>query len=292
MVLTPYTLAPVLPLESPLFRRFREDYLQGERRFGDETVRTYVSGLRRLEDFLVVPLTVGPEWLPPLGEVRSFLSATHYAQGTKRVSLSAYKGWISFLVLEDLIPAERLHELEALTIPSEDYEPPIPLSPVQAKTLLAEASTPAEMRLCYLGLYQGTRISETARMGPEHVIRREDGDRLRFRGKGRGAKGKVREVPFHPEVARVWPEIVAFTTEAGDVRRHLEHVVEKMRDRVGFYFKSHTLRATFAQSLLDNRVSPAVVSDLCGWSPKEMLFRHYGRVPFDQKRDAIEGLWY
>lgn len=289
MVLTPYTVAPDVPLVSPLFQRFLEGYLQGERRFGGDTVKTYVGGLHRLEDFLVMPLTVGPDWLPSLGGVRSFVSSSPYAQSTKRTSVSAYKAWVRFLVLEGLLHPDRLTELEAIVVPDDGYEPPIPLSPVQAKEVLRVAESPAEIKVAYLGLYQGTRISETARMRAEHL---RDGDRLYFMGKGRGRLGKMRELPMHPEVVRVWPIISGFDTGVGDVRRHLEHVVEKLRDRVGFYFKSHTLRDTFTQTLLNNRVLPPVVSDLLGHAPKEMLFRHYGRVPFDQKKEAIEGLRY
>jgi integrase len=292
MVLTPYTVAPVLPLESPLFKRFLEGYLQGERRFGQDTVRTYVGGLRRLEDFLVVPLTVGPEWLPDLGSIRSFVSVAPYAQSTKRTSVSAYKAWVRFLVLEGELHPDRMAELEAIVVPDDGYEPPLPLQPAQVKELLAAIETPAETKVVYLGLFQGTRISETARMDTEHRVSDEDGDRLRFQGKGRGRRGKVREIPLHPEVGQRWDLITSFQTDAGDVRRHLEHVVEKLRERVGFFFVSHTLRDTFAQTLLNQRVLPVVVSDLLGHAPRDMLFRHYGRVPFDQKKEAINQLRY
>ena len=253
-------------------------YLSAERGLASESVATYLSGLSRLERFVGWDFVDAGDHIDA-SVMRRFFRETEVSHSTKRSTHSAAKAWERWGDMEGLFHANGILSLQPPMGPPE--EPNQPLHPGQIDTLLGAARRFSEVKLVYLGLYCGTRITESAEMGPEHW----SGDRLRFIGKG----SRTREVPIHPALRMVRR---AITIDRLGSRKQLQYACANLRERVGFYFHSHQLRDTFAQHLLDRDVALEVVESLLGHTHKSMTLRAYARVPWHQKMAAIASVDY
>lgn len=253
-------------------------YQVGERGLAAGSVATYLQGLERMERFSGVPYLALRSQIP-LPEVRRYFRESTHGKATKRSTLSAAKAWERYGGIEGWWHPDGLLSYQPPLQGPDEPNPPLSLG--QVDTLLGAVRTRREVRLCYLGLFEGCRIAESGAMGPEHYL----GDRWRFVGKG----SKRRDVPMHPEVKAVRRAITFHHLGNG---KQLQKVCVNLRDRVGFYFHAHTLRDTFAQRHLDLDAQLEVVESLLGHSHKSMTLRAYARVPWHLKMEAQLALHY
>lgn len=116
------------------------------------------------------------------------------------------------------------------------------------------------------------------------------GDRLRVLGKG----NKLREIPVHPELAKVRSQILSSEPASVGV---LHSAWGRMRDRIGAVdvtgeaATSHSLRRTFADFMYDKAEVPQeVVGAILGHGKK--VTELYAPVRFDRMKDAVERVDY
>lgn len=218
------------------------DYLRDELQRAPGTVREYLLRLSYVEQALEKPVQA-----ITAAELRAYKTQMlrSYSSGTVKGIIVAVRQFFSWGTLEGLSldPAVAL-----VRTPKEvnDSCPPLPIE--KARALLEACVRPLDYKLVYYGLYAGTRIGETARMTAGHW---QDGY-LRFRG---GKTGRLREIPIHPELARVERTVAASKRSWSGVLQNRKRALE---ERVGFPFVTHQLRKTFSTCLHD-----AGVSDLC-----------------------------
>lgn len=167
-----------------------------------------------------------------------------------------------------------LNGIMSIPSPRVDDTEPNPLTPAQMLWLLTNARDDRQRKLLLLGGWQGCRIFETARMGPEHWLE----DRLKFRGKGK----RWRELPIAPAIRDQRDVLTIVYT-----RRQMRWAYESLRARSPFPWTPHQLRDTFGQAHLDNRVEVEVVEDLMGHAPKSTTLRVYTNIPWERKVDAM-----
>lgn len=209
--------------------------------------------------------------------------AEEFTPSTRSHIICAYKAFHRWGALEGYW---QLNGIAAIPLPRVTHSERPPVSTETARVLLGAAETPNEVRLVYLGLYAGCRISESANMRDHHWR----GDRLTFVGKGR----KERTVPVHPELAKVKDRILSESPKSGEV---LQAVIAKLRERTGALdlsghpCRSHALRKRFATSVYDDGNTPReVVAQLLGHSRE--VTDLYAKVSFGQMRGAVQTLTY
>ena len=244
-------------------------YLLGERNLTPSTALTYNVGLDRIETFLGMAAEVVRE---DPDAVRRFLRESPFHPSTKNSSLVALKAFDRWGVLDGHWSAG---PLEALVGPKMVRNPKPSMSDEEARTLLQVARRPSEVRLVYLGLYAGLRVSEAASIGPDQWL----SDRLRFLGKGR----KMRDVPVHPELQAKRDLILSRETAAGS----LKHTGRALSYATGVDFTSHTLRRTFASHLVQKRVPREVVGSILGHAPATVTEFAYAPVQWDEQLEAV-----
>lgn len=260
------------------YRAQFEAYLSMERGLAQGSIETYLEGLSRLERFTDWSFTGEGDHIDA-PTMRPFFRETTFSHSTKRSTHSAAKTWEKWGDLEGLFHANGILSLQPPMGPPEEPNPP--LHPGQIEAILGAARKFSEVKLVYLGLFCGTRIEESAHMRPEHW----NGDRLRFVGK----RSRTREVPVHPDLRAVKRVI---TPDRLGNRGQLQYACERLREKVGFYFRAHQLRDTFAQHLLDRDIALPVVESLLGHVHRSMTLRAYATVPWHQKQEAIAVLDY
>lgn len=256
-----------------------EKHMRGQGR-ADSTLYNYLYSFRLLEKQTGKPFTTDlQQQLDPF-DVWEWLDETAmtYSAPTRRCALAAIKGWVKWGHARGLWD---LNGIVSIPTPPLESEMQPPLEPDQAAWLLDAAELPDEKRVVMLGLFAGTRISETARIGEHEWLE----DRLRFVGSKTRA---VREVPIAPELAAAREGILSVSPS----RRQARWAFEKLQQRSPFHWTTHGLRRTFAQRLLDEEVPVTVVEALLGHGVKSTTLRSYAQVPWKQKVGAIEHLSY
>lgn len=250
-------------------------YLIQEKGLTPQTAYTYEQGLLRAERFLTKSADdmTFDDW-------RRFLRDSQYHPATKGATLIGLKAHHRWGIVEGRW--ERDDRKVELSAPKQVRIPLPALKPHEAAKLLEAATRPNEKKLIYLGLYAGTRITETASIGPGQWDEREA--KLGFIGKGR----KFREIPVHPCLATIRHEIVS----AASSRNTLKQVMRSMSFYTGVACTSHSLRRTFAQSLRRARVQDSVIAALMGHAPISVLDAHYAPPTFDEMVEAILKLDY
>jgi site-specific recombinase XerD len=131
--------------------------------------------------------------------------------------------------------------------------PPLPIDKVRA--ILAAAQGSLEVRVTHLPSYGGLRIEEASYIGEGEWTE----GWLRFAGKG----DKPREVPVHPCLEAVKPQILAHPRPH---KYSLQKAKERIEARLGFRFVTHQLRKSFSTALHDEGVSHLCRKDLLGHS--------------------------
>lgn len=246
-------------------------YMVGELGRQEETIRTYLEGLDRLERFAGKPVEE-----VTVADARRFLRESDYRPLTKRSVIVALRSFHQWGALEGHWP---LNGIMALRGPRCYVNPLPPLMDGEARTLLSACTLPTEFRLVYLGLYAGTRIAESAAMTAEHW----KGDRLHFVGKG----GKARTVPVHPELEAVRDFVLGEPCPCSP--NGLQHAQVRLSKRSGVPFVSHALRRTFASSLYE--IAPReVVGQLLGHG--DTVTGRYAPPTMRMMTEAISRLSY
>lgn len=228
-----------------------------------------------------------PFWEVTSDDLRAFKREAPNAMSTKQNAIVAYHSLHKWALLDDIDVLTR-HSAKILSVVTPTVKstpkPPVPVHFV--RKLLEACSSPLEFRAVYFGFYAGTRIKESATIGPKEWRR----DRLVFVGKG----GKQRTVPIHPELDRVKHEILAKQPASEGV---LQSVVARMRERfditdaAGEPATSHSFRRTFADHMYDVQAVPQeVVAALLGHGSS--VTQLYAPVRFEKMREAVFSVNY
>lgn len=135
--------------------------------------------------------------------------------------------------------------------------------------------------MIYLGLYAGLRVSESERI--DDAAWSEERGRLTFVGKGR----KQREVPIHPELARVKENVLVKPVGVGC----LKHSCRALAYASGIAFTSHSLRRTFAVNLSEAGIGREVIGALLGHAPLSVT-ESYCPVRWSEAVEAVSALTY
>lgn len=264
-------------------RRRYEDYLLYERGLAFHTARGYEWAL----DFVCAQTGAIPQ-LIDAEHVRECFRLPGLSTSAKNTILAASRSWHKWLVLEGLAEPNKLMALRSPKVQS--HQAP-PLSNQDINTLLRLCRTAREHRLLYLGLYAGLRVGESATVNEDSWY----DDRLRIIGKG----SKLREIPVHPELARVRDVILSAPAskrpehQRGWNNGHnaMQECRRKMIKRTGVaYFVTHQLRRTFATTLYEADVPFEVVAALLGHAGNVTSL--YAPVSWRKEVEAIERLSY
>jgi len=249
------------------------DYLTVELGRQPGTVKVYLWRLGYLERLADKPITeITAE------DLRSLKRERTLASETVKSLITAARQFHSWGALEGLWPLGDLALVR--TPPINDSHSSPPLTEEALEKLLNGCRYPNEYRLVYLGLYAGTRIAEAGAMNEQHWVR--DEEVLRFRGKGT----KLREVPVHPELARILPLIFSKPIHPST----MQGVKERLEERLKVRFVAHQLRKTFSTALQDAGVEEKVIEDLLGH--KGSVTRRYAPVTPKMRAEAISRLGY
>jgi site-specific recombinase XerD len=221
------------------------DYMLLELGRSDKTKKTQFESIDRLERF------TGREADDiTANDLRRFLRETDYSPRTKEMALTAARNYHRYCALEGYC---QLNGIMAVKGPKIIYLPKPALTTEQVAAVFGAARLASEIRLVWLGLYAGLRVSEAASIKRSTWM----SDRLCVVGKGR----KYREVPVHPALEEVKETILSFEPLNEDT---LHHACQRLRRKVGFHFATHTFRRTFATTLYEADVPFEGVGRLLG----------------------------
>lgn len=253
-------------------------YLVRRRNCAPGTAFTYEQGLRRIER------VVGKraEDITPDDLEHVYLLAD-YHPATKNHDLVAIRQYHLFRAT--ILKRCKLNGIMQVRGPkvTRTFRPPITVD--QARVLLDACKSSRQHRIIRLGLYAGCRVSDAATIGAVNWIHEGRTCKLVFTGQ---KERRVREIPMHPELARYAEDILAVSVTDGT----LKHVCRSLAHYTGIDFTPHTLRRTFARTLMDAGVQDAVIEDLMGHAPSSVLRRHYTGISWAEKVAAIAKLSY
>lgn len=269
-----------VPLDAHVLKLFGE-YLLLELARSAQTVRGYHQQL-----VAVARMTGKPICLVSVEDVRYRVKRdTEAALSTKNLRIAAFRQ----LHMWGLLEKEKWADPAMLGVKSLPYPKRMPKPPIglmDARKLLANCRTANEYRVCYLGLFGGLRVSESASLEGTNLF----GDAMTFVGKG----NKERTVPVHPELRKVMPEILARKPRSKEV---LMGAFAEMRDRLGVTdlkgkpATSHSLRRTCADFMYDRADVPReVVKAILGHGSS--VTDLYAPVRIGKMRQAIEAIDY
>lgn len=189
-------------------------------------------------------------------------------------------------------------EKRRLRFPDSPVRPRRALDPDQAQRLLEAASRRGIVPHAFVAfeMLMGLRRSEVLRISVADL----EEDSLKVHGKGR-AGGKTRWVPYHAEVRRILPDLLAHRaevvaghrgpdpgrlfvhrTKGGDVRTWCRTYVDDRLMKPTFedagvrmtWNLNHALRRTFGRTLWTKGVPLEVVSDLLGHQDTKTTIRY------------------
>ena len=172
------------------------------------------------------------------------------------------------------------------------------LEPEQARSLLETASRHGIVAHAFIAfeMLMGLRRCEVLRIGLEDL----ESDSLRVHGKGRGG-GKTRWVPYHAEVRRILPDLLAHRAQVLEGREDVapqllfvhvgrdnhvrpwghtyvdDRIVGPLFEEAGIRIAwnlNHALRRTFGRTLWSKGVPLEVVSDLLGHQDTKTTIRY------------------
>lgn len=258
-------------------------YLVAELGRSTRTAEAYAGQIRSVERW-----TGKPFWEIESDDLRAYKRDSDYAKRTKQHSVVAFHQ-LHRWALQDEVDVLTRHSAKIMAVVTPGhvtFNPRPPVSIHEARRLLEACRRPLEFRVVFLGLYAGTRISESTAMG-EREWRR---DRLVFIGKG----GKERTVPIHPELERVKSDILAVRPSSVQV---LHSVFARLRDKLeakdtaGDRAKTHSLRRTCADFMYDKADVPQeVVGAILGHGKR--VTELYAPVRFEKMQTAIRLIDY
>jgi integrase len=250
--------------------RWLDGHVLKERNLAPKTARAYGYGADHLSTWLGVDL-----WDITVGQTRRYLQESSDPPSTKALCVASIKSARRFYSLEFDVP---LNGFEALQAPRIYRKKKTGLSVAVASRLLAGCWDIRQVRLVYLGLYAGLRITEASEDG---ILEWSDGVLVIF-GKG----SKVREIPVHKELAPLRETIL----RSHATMNSLKYWWIKLRDELGIAAKPHDLRYTFGHQLEAGDVHPHVKADLLGHA--EDITTHYTGVAWSKKVAGVGAVQY
>ncbi len=281
------------------------DYLAGERRLAENTIRAYEGDLRRLSKFLsrdyfekkLTEIKVVEVDAMALRAFLAHLALSGNARSSQGRTLSALKGVFRFACREGVLEAS---PAEAIKTPRSERKLPRHLRPAEMNVLLEapEGDLPVSRRdraMLELLYATGLRVGELVSLNWKDL---EPGGRtLRVVGKG----GKERMVPYGKPAAqtlRQWQEAwqvlagrpwdddqCVFVNQRGgrltarSVRRILDQYVESSSLAGGVH--PHTMRHSFATHLLEAGADLRTIQELLGHASLSTTQR-YTHVDIDR----------
>jgi site-specific recombinase XerD len=222
------------------------------RNLSERSIKTYIWALR------VITRSTGKEvWEITPPDLMAFMETSPYPPRTTAQIVAAAKQGHKWAAVRGLCALNGVMAVSPPKIPK--TKPRSPVSLETARRLLGSVRTPYETRLVFLGLYAGTRVSESAEMDATH----DKGDRLRFVGKG----DQERDVPIHPELRDRLGFI--FSTPPPSLGT-LGVTMRRLRDRVGAITTTgepctaHALRRTCGSTMYANGAAWEVADTVLG----------------------------
>lgn len=273
-------LPPEQPGDELRLRRTPRDWeadftrYQRGRNLSERSIKTYIWGIRAVTEQLGKPI-----WEITSSDVMTFMESRSRSPRTTNQMVTAVKQGHKWAAVKGLCKLNGVMAVSPPKLPKQKRKPPV--SRTTARRLLEAARTPYEVRVVWLSLYGGTRISESAAMEPSHYV----GDRLRFVGKG----GAERDVPIHPELERVLP--VIFSTAPPSMST-LDTTMRRLRDKIGACdtfgrpATSHALRRTCGTVMYEVGVAWEVSDTILGHALPGQGDR-YIEIPWASLVDAV-----
>ncbi len=260
------------------------DYLEKERHYTKDTIRSYQNDLDKWFDFLLREDYEFDEVTPKL--IRNFLSIEMEENGVSHRScrrrLSCYTSFYTYLQENKLVEDNPFLLIEG---PKMDKKYPAVLTREQIDELFKANGERTDTLMlrdqCILKMlyYMGLRASELVSLEIQSIDFRSR--TARIFGKGQ----KERIVPFSEDCLEAMqnyrnelrPQLMGqkFTSvfilnDNGEPMtvRGLEYVIDSIEDKCGLYYglHPHTLRHSFATHLLENGADLRVIQELLGHS--------------------------
>lgn len=281
------------------------NYLTVERGFSPRTVEAYRHDLGKFVEFLndshrpdITSITKD--------NVREFLSQQASTNGavTRARKLSSIKSFFKYLGREGIIEANPVSDIEAPKLPEKE---PSYLTREEYKDLIAavrKEATPfylsRDLAIVILLLRTGIRLSELVGLTLNKINLQNGSSSIKVRGKG----NKERIIPLADEAVQVLEKYLAqrpdvvnghlFISRLGEElrSRSVYHLVKKYLNAAGIKKDKvavHTLRHTFAASLLRNDTNLVVIQALLGHKKLETT-RRYLHIEDINLRNAVENL--
>ena len=261
-------------------------WLRRRRLVSENTIISYETALKRLERHAGYPRDA-----LHLTNLEDYLRSD-YSYSCKEQTFVAYRLWHRWGAIHGHWTLDP--ELVEMRLPKRRKGPQPALTDKQATHLLAAAGRASngrgqshgrgasmEMRLAYLGLYAGLRVSEIVAVGPDEW----QGDVISVTVKG----GWIHKIPVHRELARRREEVLSDWTSR---RQTMQEACERMRLIVGQPMSPHWLRRTFAERLATLGVEREVIGAILGHSSQSITVSHYAPVTWTEMAQAIAKLHY
>lgn len=224
--------------------RFRHAYILNERGLSPSTARSYVWGCTRMSKMTGKPIqeVTAADW-------RRYLQESQDPPNSKSLMLAAGKAFHRFWCLEtnsspNGILALKPPKARPVVMPT--------ITRDEARALICSVFDPISTMLVYLGLYQGLRISEMT-----EIERWEEGWMTL------NNKGKIREVPVHPEVERVRETTILSQVVTVGM---LAYRAKLLGEHTGISFYPHLLRGRYSRELEEAEVAWEIIQALMGHS--------------------------
>lgn len=259
------------------------------RKLSERTIDGYIFDLRTIEGLIERPFLIDTTHVLSAGDVwEAIEKRSDLSPATLHRWVAASRSWHKWGNSRDLWPLNGIMSIEVTRV---ERRAPDSLAPHEAQWLIERATTPALKRVILLPLFEGCRISGAARIDASSFLTSREplpgfvgvGPRLHF-----FEKGKWGEVPLHPVVARELDEILSVQR----TRRQLRWEAEKLQKWTPFDWFPHKLRATFCQTLMNNRERGETVDALMRHEPKSTAAKHYGNEPWAPRVEAMGRVHY
>lgn len=281
------------------------NYITVERGFSPRTVEAYRHDLGKFIEFL--ERSGNPDITTiTKDDVRKFLSQKARTNGavTRARKLSSIKSFFKYLGREGIVSANPVSDIEAPKLPEKE---PSYLTKEEYKDLIVAVKKEAtpfylsrDVAIVMLLLRTGIRLSELAGLTLDKVNLNNGSSAIKVRGKG----NKERIIPLADEAAQALdkylthrPEVQSrhlFISRLGEELRprSVYHLVKKYLNAAGIKKEKvavHSLRHTFAASLLRNDTNLVVIQALLGHKKLETT-RRYLHIEDVNLRNAVDNL--
>ncbi len=279
-------------------------YLEVERGFSPRTIAAYRHDLYKFVEFLD---TLNQTDITAITKdsVRGFLAQRAKTNGavTRARKLSSIKSFFKYLGREEIIEANPVSDIEAPKLPEKE---PSYLTESEYQNLIATVrfkATPyylsRDLAIVILLLGTGIRLSELVGLTLDR-INLENADRsIKVQGKG----NKERIIPLTNEVVSTLKQYLKQRPEVDSNHLFISRLGDELHARSVYglikkYLKAanikkkvavHSLRHTFAASLLRSKANLVVIQELLGHKKLETT-RRYLHIDDIDLRNAVEKL--